>query len=107
MGGWDVIYASDVTRLNALLAASSQQLIPSFSYSDNNTGIAFSGTFGPWSIRPGGTANRINLQVPVAQGVLNGAGFSNFSLSGLQPVLNMALTLVNGRSAPNTRDLTF
>jgi len=45
--------------------------------------------------------------VPVAQGVLNGAGFSNFSLSGLQPVLNMALTLVNGRSAPNTRDLTF
>lgn len=107
MGGWDVIYASDVSRLNAVLAASTQKLLPSFSYSDDNTGISFSGTFGPWAIRPGGSANRINLQVPIAQGVLNGGGFSNFSLTGLQPVLNLALTLVEGRNIPNTQDVAF
>ncbi len=106
MGGWDVIYASDVARLNAVLAQSSQQLIPSFSYSDDNLGLSFHGTFGPWSIRPGGSANRINLQVPIKEGVLNAGGFSNFPLNGLEPVLNVALTLVEGKSA-NTNDLAF
>lgn len=107
MGGWDVIYASNVTKLNAVLAASMQKLLTTFSYSDANTGISFSGTFAPWSIRPGGTANRINVQVPIKEGTLNGGGFSNLSLDDLEPVLNVALTLVQGTSIPATQDVAF
>lgn len=105
MGGWDVIYASSVARLNAVLAQSSQQLIPSFSYSDE-TGVSFSGNFGPWNIRPGGSANRINLQVPISSGQLNAPGLDAISLNGVEPVLNLALTLVEGTSS-GVQDLKF
>ena len=107
MGGWDVIYASNITQLNKVLAQSSQELLPTFSYTNDAMGIAFSGTFGAWSIRPGGTANRINLQVPINQGVLNGCGYSNFSLNGVQPLLNVALTLMQSQSFPDEEDVVF
>src|SRR5690606_8962208 len=61
----------------------------------------------PWSIRPGGTANRINLQVPIAHGTLNGGGITNLSLDGLEPVLNVALTFVESKSIPGTQDVAF
>ena len=107
MGGWDVIYASNVDKLNAVLAQSSQKLLPSFSFSDSAMQIAFSGSFGPWAIQSGGTANRINLLVPITSGQLTAPQFSNpISLDDVQPVLNLALTLVEGSSA-GTKDLKF
>lgn len=106
MGGWDVIYASSVSRLNAVLAQSRPQLLASFSYSDQ-TGVEFSGDFGPWQIVSGGSANRINVQVPITQGTLSGPGLASaVSLEGVGPVLNIALALVEGASA-NTLDLKF
>ena len=100
-GGWDVIYASDVARLNVILGSSSQQFMPTFSYSDTATELSFSGNFGPWVITPGGSANRINVQVPVTEGTLNAPGFSGFSLTGIQPVMNMSLTFVEDAGAQN------
>lgn len=105
MGGWDVVYASGVSNLNKVLATSMHQLLVEFEYHDNN--VELKGTFDAWSIRPGGTANRINVQVPIRDGVLNGAGFTNLSLDGVLPVINVALKLVEGKSLPNTQDVTF
>ncbi len=107
MSGWDVIYASSVAKLNEILAQSSQQLLPSFSYSNDAMQINFQGTFGPWAIRPGGSANRINIQVPVKTGTLNAPGFSDFQLNGIEPLLNVALTLIENKSQPGTQDLSF
>ncbi|MBO0930059.1 TULIP family P47-like protein [Fibrella aquatilis] len=93
-GGWDVIYASDVARLNVVLGQSSQQFMPTFSCNNTAMQVSFSGNFGPWMITPGGSANRINVQVPVTQGTLTAPGFVNFSLTGIQPVMNIALAFV-------------
>ncbi|KAB7732509.1 TULIP family P47-like protein [Rudanella paleaurantiibacter] len=106
-GGWDVIYASDVARLNVVLGESSQQFMPTFSFNDSSTQVSFNGTFGPWAITPGGSANRINVQVPVTQGTLNAPGFSNFSLTGIQPVMNMALTFVEDANSAGTQNVVF
>jgi hypothetical protein len=105
MKGWDVVYASSVARLNEVLAASSQQLLPTFSYTDGATGVSFSGTFGPWAIRPGGSANRINVQVPIAHGVLTAPGLSELALDGVEPVLNVALKLIT--AGASAQDLAF
>lgn len=107
MGGWDVVYASGVKSINAVLANSMEKLLATFAYSDANTGVSISGTFGPWSIRPGGTANRINVQVPITQGTLTGGGLTNISLNGVQPVLNVALKLAEGGNLPNSQDVAF
>lgn len=107
MKGWDVIYASGAGRLNQILAASSHQLLPSFSYSSQATQVSLSGTFGPWAIQPGGTANRINLKVPVTEGTLSAPGFGGFSLAGVEPVLNVALTLVEARGQRDVQNLAF
>ena len=105
MNGWDVIYASSVSRLNEVLAASSQQLLPSFSYTDEATGVSFSGTFGPWAIRPGGSANRINVLVPIAHGTLTAPGLPGLALDGVEPVLNVALQLF--QAGASAQDLRF
>jgi len=105
MKGWDVVYASSVARLNEVLAVSSQQLLASFSYTDDATGVSFSGTFGPWVIRPGGSANRINVLVPIAHGTLTAPGLSDLALDGVEPVLNVALTLIE--AGGSAQDLAF
>lgn len=107
MGGWDVVYASDVAELNKVLAASTTKLLPTFSFRDNKLQLDFSGSFGPWSIQPGGTANRINLRVPVKTGNLTFPAFAKpIQLEGIQPVLNLALKLVEGKGK-GSKDLTF
>lgn len=106
MGGWDVIYASSVDKLNQVLAASSSQLIPTFSYSNASLDLKFSGSFGPWEIQKGGTANRINLLVPIVSGTLSFPQIGNVSLDGVKPVLNLALSLIEGASG-SSEDLKF
>ncbi|MEM9293125.1 MAG: TULIP family P47-like protein [Acidobacteriota bacterium] len=107
MNGWDVIYASNVSQLNQVLAASSAKLLPSFSFEDKTLELSFSGKFGPWSIQPGGSANRINLQVPITSGSLSSPAFSKpISLDGVEPILNLALVLVEG-SHSGSQSLTF
>jgi hypothetical protein len=107
MGGWDVVYASSVAKLNSVLEASSSQLLPTFSYDNPSQQLAFSGTFGPWSIQPGGTANRINLQVPIATGQITSPALADtVSLDGVQPVLNLALTLIEGTGG-GSQDMRF
>lgn len=93
MGGWDVIYASSVSCLNQVLAENSKDLLTTFSYRSSVREVALAGIFGAWSIEPGGTANRINLKTPIKQGTLT-LGMINYSLDDIQPVLNVALTLI-------------
>lgn len=94
MGGWDVIYASSVSSLNQILTERMNELMTTFSYRSPGTEVALAGIFGAWSIQPHGTANRINLKVPIKQGTLT-AGLVNYTLDGIQPVVNVALTLID------------
>ena len=107
MGGWDVITASNVAKINAVLAASTGKLLPQFSFTDSAQALSFQGSFGPWAIQPGGSANRINLLVPITTGTLSFPEFSTpLSLDGVKPILNLALTLVEGTSS-GTQSLVF
>lgn len=106
MGGWDVIYASSVEKLNEVLAASTAKLLPTFSFTDQSLQIDFSGDFGPWAIQPGGSANRINLKVPITSGSLQGPFPSTIDLSGVEPEINVALALLSG-STSGTDDVEF
>nr|WP_029031728.1 TULIP family P47-like protein [Salinarimonas rosea] len=105
--GWDVVTASNVAAVNKVLAGSTSTTLPTFSFENTSLAIAMSGDFGPWTIQPGGSANRINLMVPITSGTLTAPQFrAPIDLAGVQPILNLALVLV---AAPSngTQSLTF
>ena len=73
--GWDVVTASNVAAVNKVLAGSTSTTLPTFSFENTSLAIAMSGDFGPWTIQPGGSANRINLMVPITSGTLTAPQF--------------------------------
>ncbi|MGP9819082.1 TULIP family P47-like protein [Salinarimonas sp. NSM] len=105
--GWDVITASNIAAVNAVLAHATSTTLPSFSFTNTSLAISMKGDFGPWAIQPGGSANRINLMVPITSGTLSAPQFRQpIDLAGVQPILNLALVLVEG-SSNGTQSLTF
>ncbi|WBO21379.1 TULIP family P47-like protein [Sphingomonas abietis] len=98
--GWDVISASNIATVNSVLSRSMTALLATFDFSNTAMDITLSGQFDPWTIQPGGSANRIKLMMPIAHGTLTAPPFRQpIDLAGVQPVLNLELAIVQGASA--------
>ncbi|WP_176456869.1 TULIP family P47-like protein [Bordetella genomosp. 5] len=61
--GWDLVYAVEISHLNARIAAG--QPAPRQFSSAYGEEISVEGTLGAWQIVPGGGADRIFLQIPI------------------------------------------
>lgn len=70
--GWDLVYAVSTRALNTRLAATMSPV----DMSTELDGASVLGTFDGWSVVPGGSGPRLNLQVLITNGVLTEEGVS-------------------------------
>ncbi|TIN49193.1 MAG: hypothetical protein E5Y32_02385 [Mesorhizobium sp.] len=97
LNGWDTVFVAKTDAINVALARATNQLTQSFSFSAND--FQSSGTFGTWSIIPGGSGTLLMLQIEILAG--------SMQMSPAAPVLDLlgmkALLLVNLRLLPDAR----
>jgi hypothetical protein len=102
--GWDTVFVGTIETVNQALARAGNGLIQSFSFTEE--GISASGTFGAWSIVPGGSGQLLDLCLPIASGQFTPAPGRGIDLAGINVVLRVPLRWL-GAHATDTTDLTF
>jgi hypothetical protein len=107
MDGWDVMSLTDVTLVNAALAARGNELITEFDYRED--GLRLSGRFGAWQIAPGGSMNLLFVDIPIATGKLAGlpGRVGPVNVAGLTLRVRLMLGLLPAEGAPDQNDLRF
>lgn len=105
--GWDVVYASSGEYINQRLAAEASKLITSFAYED--AAVKLAGKFGPWKIVPGGSGPLLQFVTPIIEGTAQFKTFDNVTipLNGVEPLVQMQLTLPKGKDQSVVRSLVF
>jgi hypothetical protein len=106
LNGWDTVFVADADALNASLERSTSQLQQPFSFSEQ--GFSTSGTFGTWSIVPGGSGPLLMLQIDIASGTMRmSADGPSIDLSGMGVQLLVNLQLLPSPDAPSSQSLVF
>jgi hypothetical protein len=104
--GWDTVFVGTLDTVNQALARCAKELLQTFSYTEDEVSLA--GTFGAWSIVPGGSGELLHLRLPVASGRLTGnAGSAAIDLTGIGVVLQVPLQWLGVRDRPNAKALAF
>jgi len=69
--GWDTVFVIDVGRVNAALAAHSNELLLQFDASlGEEANVSAVGKFRPWEVVKGGAGKILYVQMPIEQGTL-------------------------------------
>ncbi len=63
--GWDTVFAIPISKVNAEIAASGCSP-KTFSFSDPNGAYEVEGSFGAWSVTPGGSGKLIHMALPLS-----------------------------------------
>lgn len=106
MNGWDTIYVAATDRLNAALHASTHKLVQSFSFEQD--GFSASGTFGDWSLVPGGSQTLLLLQIDVSTGTMTmAAGGQPIDVAGAGVQLLVNLKLLPAPAGSSDQHLVF
>src|SRR3954454_20448278 len=104
--GWDTVFVAAVDKINQALAGAGDVLIQTFTFTED--GVRASGTFGAWSIVPGGSGELLHLCFPIASGQFTRApGVPAINLAGSKVVLQVPLRWLEGQDAKDTRELAF
>ena len=105
--GWDLLTIADVKLVNAAMAARHNELITSFDYRGDP--LKMSGSFGTWSIRPGGSITMLEVAIPIDQGQIEGIPNRRapLKISGVTLLARLALSLLPIKDSPDTRELRF
>jgi hypothetical protein len=104
--GWDTVFVGGIDSINEALARAGNALIPNFTFTED--GVSASGSFGGWSIVPGGSGQLLRLCFPIASGQLTPApGMSAVDLAGINVVLQVSLRWLDRQEAKDTRELAF
>lgn len=106
LNGWDTVFVANADALNASLARSTSKLQQSFSFSEQ--GFSTSGTFGTWSIVPGGSGQLLVLQIDITSGTMKiSADGASIDVSGMGVQLLVNLQLLPSPDALSRQSLVF
>lgn len=104
--GWDAAFVASLDAFNRALATAKDAVVKSFSFSED--GVSASGTFGAWSIVPGGSGQLLDVCLPVVAGQLIPApGKPAINLASRRIVLRLPLRWLERQDAQQTRELAF
>jgi len=102
--GWDTVSVIAIDLVNAALAKSANQLITEFDFHGDD--LTFQGTFGTWSVAPGGTVQRLNLTLPIRFGKIDG-WIGEVDLAGITLTVRVLLRLLDDPAASDAQHLVF
>src|SRR5262249_41542792 len=103
--GWDTVFVGSIASVNQALARAGNAVIQTFTFAED--GISASGTFGAWSIVPGGSGQLLHLCFPIASGQFTPAPSARaIDLAGIKVVLQVPLRWLDAH-AKDTRELMF
>lgn len=103
--GWDVVFAADISLVNAALARGSSALATTFAFTTE--GVETSGTFGVWSIDSGGSGDLLMLRLEIASGQLTGSAVGAVDLGGMAVLLEVPLKWVPAEPGSEQTNLQF
>ena len=107
--GWDVVYATSITKINQQLKKSMSKLVTTFQFQYND--VSFTGEFDAWQIEPNGSNAKIRFNCPIKKGSLtitSKTGQKNVTdLSGIVPEMELQLTFIDSDSGANAKNLIF
>ncbi|KAM0494480.1 hypothetical protein ACHAP8_008623 [Fusarium lateritium] len=99
--GWDLVYATNYTSINAEIAAQWPSLIagaPSLSTIDETSqgGTSYNAnlSLGPWELTQGGNGNKICLKLPITSGSFKGPSPTAYDLTGQSISITLQLQWV-------------
>ena len=102
--GWDTVSVIAIDLVNAALAKSANQLITEFDFHGDD--LSLTGTFGTWSVAPGGTLQRLQLILPIRFGKIEG-WVGEVDLSGITLTVRVLLRLLDAPAASDAQHLVF
>ena len=106
MNGWDTIFVASMDYINQALANSTSTIPQTFSFSEQ--GYSTSGTFGTWSVVPGGSSQLLMLQIALPTGTMTMTpGAPPISIAGMSVQLLVSLQLLPVAASPGGSTLVF
>lgn len=103
LSGWDTAYATKIDPVNAVLA-DPRNTISTFSLDEQ--GLTVAGSFGAWSIVPGGSGELLHLVTSIQSGTISGGGLPTGDLAGVSVLLEINLRFLPAK-LPQQQDLRF
>lgn len=91
LGAWDTCSIVSIALVNKALEDHSEEVIKSFTYREDK--MIVRGTFGAWSIVPGGSERLVNVAMPIKKGSLK-YGQRPIKLDGVTIYAQMKLRLI-------------
>jgi len=91
LGAWDTCSVVSIDLVNQALAKHKDEVIKSFTYDEPKMNVR--GTFGAWSIVPGGSERLVNVAMPIEGGRLR-YGRRPIKLAGVTVYAQMKLRLI-------------
>jgi hypothetical protein len=100
--GWDTVFVGSIDTVNQALGRAGDALIQTFTFTED--GASANGTFGAWSIVPGGSGQLLHLCFPIASGQFTpDPGVPAIDLAGIKVVLQVPLRWLD----KHARELAF
>ena len=103
--GWDTAFVADLDCINQSLAAAMSSLVAEFDFSEQDYEVK--GTFGPWSIVPGGAGKLLWMRLPIASGTVSSPGHPPVDVSGLAVTLQISLEMLPSPGGAGGQTLHF
>ena len=107
MGGWDLVSLVDVALINERLREAAGDVVQRFQYKEENLRIR--GVFGPWQIVPGGSRQKLHVDLPLKSGELrlHPGMQTRYPLKGLVLRVELALRIIEPTQEAGPRNLMF
>ncbi len=102
--GWDTVYALSFDCLNQQFATDSLAFPNQVQISTQSSPFTIQANLGAWKASTGGSAQLLNVQIPVVSGTLADQDKGSFDLSGVVLSYDLSLELL---SQPNTLSLSL
>ena len=100
IGKWDFVCACTIEKLNELLAAQFKKTPASITYTETN-GTVLKADFNPWQIVPGGTEQKLYIEMPINKGSIT-SPLAQSDLSGAVPIIEVELDFFKDASTGKT-----
>ena len=106
LNGWDTTSVVAIDLVNHALEQNTGKLVTRFEFRDDP--ILMRGTFGPWRIVPGGSLQKLHVEIPITDGWIRGVMRSaRTKLTGTVLTVEIGLRLLPRADAKDTHDLVF
>jgi hypothetical protein len=102
--GWDTVYALSFDCLNQQFATDSLTFPNQVQVSGPSSPFTIQATLGAWKASTGGSAQLLNVQIPVVSGTLADQDKGSFDLSGIVLSYDLSLEML---SQPNSLSLSL